>query len=100
MPERMLAGLQKQDVALVEQADPLLPGDVQEIGRLLCRDLAADRHDGDRVAACHDLGHALEDVEDALREEIVSPLVQRAGTWARAPSATGPLGSDEIGCAR
>jgi hypothetical protein len=27
-------------------------------------------------------------------------LVQRAGTWAHAPSATGPLGSDEIGCAR
>jgi hypothetical protein len=62
----VLARLREQDPLLVEEPNEVLPRHVKEVGGLLGGQLFADRHDGDRVAARHHLGDALEHAEHRL----------------------------------
>jgi len=52
----MLAGLRVGKLARVEQPDEVLARHVEEVGRLLRRELLAGRDDGDRIAAGQNLG--------------------------------------------
>ena len=71
----MLPRFAERDLSFVQQAHEVLPRDVQDVGCLLCRDDLPDRYDRDRITAGHDLDHALEHVEDRLRDR--QPLAAR-----------------------
>ena len=76
----MLPGAAERNLALIEEANQVLTGDVEQIGGLLRRQLLPDRHHRDRVPAGEHFDDPFEDVEHGLGD--LNALPARANQLA------------------
>jgi hypothetical protein len=70
-------GLRERDLSVIKQSHEVLARDVQQIRRLLRRDLLLGRNHSDRIAAGEDLGHSSKYVPSPQR--AVRLVTQNAG---------------------